>query len=87
MCHLNFSIIYRLILNHTVSCTIIPFQNLLYASYTELPNLVQSTEGVPAFVHGEPFGNIAHGCNSVIATRAAATFADYAATKAGFALI
>nr|WP_309295454.1 formate--tetrahydrofolate ligase [Nitrosomonas sp.] len=48
---------------------------------------MQSTEGVPAFVHGEPFGNIAHGCNSVIATRAAATFADYAATKAGFALI
>ncbi|MBX3629064.1 MAG: formate--tetrahydrofolate ligase [Nitrosomonas sp.] len=49
-----------------------------------LPNLVQSTEGVPAFVHGGPFGNIAHGCNSVIATRAAATYADYAVTEAGF---
>jgi formate--tetrahydrofolate ligase len=49
-----------------------------------LPNLVQSSEGVPAFVHGGPFGNIAHGCNSVIATRAAATFADYAVTEAGF---
>ncbi|PTN12860.1 formate-tetrahydrofolate ligase [Nitrosomonas aestuarii] len=49
-----------------------------------LPNLVQSTEGVPAFVHGGPFGNIAHGCNSVVATRAAATFADYAVTEAGF---
>ncbi|SER77738.1 formate--tetrahydrofolate ligase [Nitrosomonas sp. Nm51] len=49
-----------------------------------LPNLVQSTEGVPAFVHGGPFGNIAHGCNSVMATRAAATYADYAVTEAGF---
>jgi formate--tetrahydrofolate ligase len=49
-----------------------------------LPNLVQSSEGVPAFVHGGPFGNIAHGCNSVIATRAAATFANYAVTEAGF---
>ena len=49
-----------------------------------LPNLVQSSEGVPAFVHGGPFGNIAHGCNSVLATRAAATFADYAVTEAGF---
>ncbi|MCP5291642.1 MAG: formate--tetrahydrofolate ligase [Burkholderiales bacterium] len=49
-----------------------------------LPNLVQSTEGVPAFVHGGPFGNIAHGCSSVMATKAAATFADYAVTEAGF---
>lgn len=45
-----------------------------------LPNLVQSTEGVPAFVHGGPFGNIAHGCNSVVATRTAAARADYVVT-------
>lgn len=49
-----------------------------------LPNLVQSGEGVPALVHGGPFGNIAHGCNSVIATRSAAARADYAVTEAGF---
>ncbi len=49
-----------------------------------LPNLVQSTEGVAAFVHGGPFGNIAHGCNSVLATRAAAAGAQYAVTEAGF---
>lgn len=49
-----------------------------------LPNLVQSCEGVPAFVHGGPFGNIAHGCNSVVATRAAAARADYVVTEAGF---
>ena len=49
-----------------------------------LPNLVQSIEGVPAFVHGGPFANIAHGCNSVAATRAAMTFADWAITEAGF---
>lgn len=49
-----------------------------------LPNLVQSTEGVPAFVHGGPFGNIAHGCNSVVATKTAAAYADFAVTEAGF---
>ena len=49
------------------------------------PNLVQSLEGVPAFVHGGPFANIAHGCNSVIATRMALSHADYAVTEAGFA--
>ena len=49
-----------------------------------LPNLVQSIEGVPAFVHGGPFANIAHGCNSVAATRAAMTIADWAITEAGF---
>ncbi|NBQ70902.1 MAG: formate--tetrahydrofolate ligase, partial [Nitrosomonadaceae bacterium] len=49
-----------------------------------LPNLVQTTEGVPAFVHGGPFGNIAHGCNSVIATKAAAACADWVVTEAGF---
>lgn len=49
------------------------------------PNLVQSREGTPAFVHGGPFANIAHGCNSVLATRMAMTMADYAVTEAGFA--
>ena len=48
------------------------------------PNLVQSLEGVPAFVHGGPFANIAHGCNSVIATRMALAHADWAVTEAGF---
>ncbi len=50
-----------------------------------LPNLVQSMEGVPAFVHGGPFANIAHGCNSVLATRMALAHADFAVTEAGFA--
>lgn len=48
------------------------------------PNLVQTIEGTPAFVHGGPFANIAHGCNSVIATRLALHLADYAVTEAGF---
>ena len=48
------------------------------------PNLVQTLEGTPAFVHGGPFANIAHGCNSVIATKMAMKMADYAVTEAGF---
>jgi formate--tetrahydrofolate ligase len=48
------------------------------------PNLVQTLEGGPALVHGGPFANIAHGCNSVLATRAALRLADYAVTEAGF---
>ncbi len=48
------------------------------------PNLVQTLEGSPAFVHGGPFANIAHGCNSVVATRAALKLADYVVTEAGF---
>ena len=48
------------------------------------PNLVQTLEGTPAFVHGGPFANIAHGCNSVTATRMALRLADYAVTEAGF---
>ncbi len=48
------------------------------------PNLVQTGEGVPALVHGGPFGNIAHGCNSVVATRTAATRAELVVTEAGF---
>ncbi len=48
------------------------------------PNLVQTTEQTPAFMHGGPFANIAHGCNTIIATRMAMTFADYVVTEAGF---
>ena len=48
------------------------------------PNLVQTLEGTPAFVHGGPFANIAHGCNSVLATRMALKTADYVVTEAGF---
>ena len=48
------------------------------------PNLVQTLEGTPAFVHGGPFANIAHGCNSVTATRMAMQLADYTVTEAGF---
>ena len=50
-----------------------------------MPNLVQTTESTPAFVHGGPFANIAHGCNSILATRMALAMADYAVTEAGFA--
>ena len=48
------------------------------------PNLVQTLEGTPAFIHGGPFANIAHGCNSVIATKMAMHFADYVVTEGGF---
>ncbi|MFD1951185.1 formate--tetrahydrofolate ligase [Sphingomonas arantia] len=48
------------------------------------PNLVQTLEGTPALIHGGPFANIAHGCNSVIATRTALSLADYVVTEAGF---
>ena len=48
------------------------------------PNLVQTTEGTPAFIHGGPFANIAHGCNSILATRMAMTYGDYVVTEAGF---
>ena len=48
------------------------------------PNLVQTLEGTPAFIHGGPFANIAHGCNSAIATRMPLTFGDYVVTEAGF---
>ncbi|MDP4262939.1 MAG: formate--tetrahydrofolate ligase [Bacteroidota bacterium] len=50
-----------------------------------LPNLVQTLEGCPALVHGGPFGNIAHGCNSIMATKTAMQFGDYVITEAGFA--
>src|SRR2546430_12852735 len=48
------------------------------------PNLVQTLENNPAFIHGGPFANIAHGCNSVIATKTALKLADYVVTEAGF---
>ena len=48
------------------------------------PNLIQTLEGTPAFVHGGPFGNIAHGCNSIIASKMALHLADYLVTEAGF---
>ncbi|MBV4419991.1 formate--tetrahydrofolate ligase [Clostridium tyrobutyricum] len=48
------------------------------------PNLVQTLEGTPAFIHGGPFANIAHGCNSIMATKMARHFGDYAITEAGF---
>lgn len=48
------------------------------------PNLVQTLEGTPAFVHGGPFANIAHGCNSVTATKLALKMGDYTVTEAGF---
>ncbi len=50
-----------------------------------LPNLVQTLEGCPAILHGGPFANIAHGCNSVMATKTAMQFGDYVVTEAGFA--
>jgi formate--tetrahydrofolate ligase len=50
-----------------------------------MPNLVQTTEGTPAIIHGGPFANIAHGCNSIIATRMGLTLSDYVVTEAGFA--
>jgi formate--tetrahydrofolate ligase len=48
------------------------------------PNLVQTTENTPAFIHGGPFANIAHGCNSVVATKMAMSYSDYVVTEAGF---
>ena len=48
------------------------------------PNLVQTLEGTPAFIHGGPFANIAHGCNSVVATKLALSYGDYVVTEAGF---
>jgi len=48
------------------------------------PNLVQTLENTPAIVHGGPFANIAHGCNSIVATRLGLKLADYCITEAGF---
>ena len=51
------------------------------------PNLVQTLENNPAFIHGGPFANIAHGCNTVIATKTALKLADYVVTEAGLVQI
>ena len=53
--------------------------------HTTMPNLVQTGEGQPAFIHAGPFGNIAHGCSSIIGDRVALAYADYVITEAGFA--
>lgn len=61
-------------------------QNALFVLLKDAikPNLVQTKEGTPAIVHGGPFANIAHGCNSVVGTRLALTYADFVVTEAGF---
>ena len=72
--------------NCPVTCSSLKAQGAMAALLKDAikPNLVQTHEGTPAFVHGGPFANIAHGCNSVLATRMALKAADYAVTEAGF---
>lgn len=72
--------------NCPVTCSSLKAQGAMAALLKDAikPNLVQTLEGTPAFVHGGPFANIAHGCNSVLATRMALKAADYAVTEAGF---
>ena len=69
-----------------VTCKDIHAQGAMAALLKDalMPNLVQTLEGTPALVHGGPFANIAHGCNSVIATRTALKMGDYCVTEAGF---
>ena len=69
-----------------VTCGDIKAQGAMTALLVDAvkPNLVQTLEGTPAFVHGGPFANIAHGCNTVLATKMAMATADYAITEAGF---
>lgn len=81
----------RIIVGYTyddapVTCADLKAQGAMAALLKDAikPNLVQTLEGTPALVHGGPFANIAHGCNSVIATRMALKLADYAVTEAGF---
>ena len=81
----------RIIVGYTyddtpVTCADLKAQGAMTALLKDAikPNLVQTLEGTPALVHGGPFANIAHGCNSVIATRMALKLADYAVTEAGF---
>ena len=73
--------------NRPVTCSRLKAQGAMAALLKDAikPNLVQTLEGTPAFVHGGPFANIAHGCNSVLATRMAQKLADYTVTEAGFA--
>ena len=72
--------------NRPVTCSRLKAQGAMAALLKDAikPNLVQTLEGTPAFVHGGPFANIAHGCNSVLATRMALKTTDYAVTEAGF---
>ena len=72
--------------NRPVTCSRLKAQGAMAALLKDAikPNLVQTLEGTPAFVHGGPFANITHGCNSVLATRMALKTADYAVTEAGF---
>ena len=72
--------------NRPITCSRLKAQGAMAALLKDAikPNLVQTLEGTPAFVHGGPFANIAHGCNSVLATRMALKAADYAVTEAGF---
>ena len=81
----------RIIVGYTyddkpVTCADLKAQGAMTALLKDAlkPNLVQTLEGTPAFVHGGPFANIAHGCNSVIATKMAMKLGDYAITEAGF---
>ena len=81
----------RIIVGYTyddkpVTCAEIKAQGAMAALLKDAlkPNLVQTLEGTPAFIHGGPFANIAHGCNSVTATRMALKLGDYAVTEAGF---
>jgi formate--tetrahydrofolate ligase len=71
---------------HAVTCADIKADGAMTALLKDalLPNLVQTLEGTPTLIHGGPFANIAHGCNSVAATRAALKLADYVVTEAGF---
>lgn len=72
--------------NKPVTCGMLNAQGAMTALLKDAlkPNLVQTLEGTPAFVHGGPFANIAHGCNSVIATKMAIKTSDYTVTEAGF---
>ena len=72
--------------NQPVYCKDLKVQNAMAILLKDAikPNLVQTLEGVPALIHGGPFANIAHGCNSVLATKLAAAYADYVITEAGF---
>lgn len=72
--------------NQPVTCGQLQAQGAMTALLKDAlkPNLVQTLEGTPAFVHGGPFANIAHGCNSVIATKMAMQMGEYAVTEAGF---
>lgn len=69
-----------------ITCAMLKAQGAMAALFKEAikPNLVQTLENVPALIHGGPFANIAHGCNSVMATKTALKLADYTITEAGF---